>query len=177
MQYYKNSMRYVKFLLVSVVLFAIYITFLQDKVMNMITSRQDAKLIEQQMLQQQMEEEQQTPKEETEAEFVDRMFKEYKEKHPNISIEKEIEIQDTLRNEYRITHNQTPVEIRYAPESINNTPSEPPVVVDEPQQEPPQNIPQEPVQDVPQEIPPQDIPQEPIQDVPQDMPPQDMPNQ
>ena len=168
MQYYKNSIRYAKFLLISVIFFAIYMTFFHNMVIDIITKNQNDIALQEQLLNVPIETQvqQEQSKEETEDEFVNRIFNEYKEKFPNMTAEKKIEVQDIIRNKYRTMHNLEPIEVRYAQnQQEEGIPKEEhqytePQYIEEPQHTEEQYAPQE--ENV--QAPPEEIPQEPPQE-------------
>ena len=117
MQYYKNSMRYVKFLLFSVVFYAIFMGLMGDKINAILSGKQNGLVLQEYLLEKASSETQDATAEtvgsESQEEYTERVFNEFKQIYPNMTPEEEVEIREVIEKKYKAKANNAPTEIKY----------------------------------------------------------------
>ena len=114
MQYYKNSMRYVKFLLISVILYAVTMGIMGDKMSAFLSGQQNTVMLQQYLLENASKETQEaTANGESQEEFSERILEKYRQIYPNMTAEEEEQIKEIIERKYNTQANNTPAEIKY----------------------------------------------------------------
>ena len=123
MEYYKNSMRYAKFTLFFVISLAISVTLFKGQIYKILNNQQQQELLSRQTViqeslpeknaQNDMQQQEIQEYEESEDEYTERIINERKQKNPDIIQDREAELRDAIRNQYRIEHNLEPVKPNY----------------------------------------------------------------